>query len=244
MSSEEGEEMIGLTDEGNVDPSQFNGGGSHGRILRYIAEAPTSIYRPLDWADGPQHLVTGIQRSSALGQQFGIMAPEGKECSYCLNHGGIFKSCVAFAYNISGVPMVMYEGSCMNCHWEKSTDAPASKTGRTYDKSSTKAHSLTGPQYDRIWYSSPLDDPTVGSKEGYREKRIALRSLESAKHRIDHDIAKITRFLTETGHIDSSSDNEDGSGAENVFAGFKHMKVGTEAERKQEEEEEGNERHE
>ncbi|KAJ5502603.1 hypothetical protein N7463_005477 [Penicillium fimorum] len=125
---------------------------------------------------------------------------------------------------------------------EYSTDAPASKAGRKDDESSTNTPSLTGPQYDQVWYSSPLDDPSVGSRNNYHEKRAALRSLKSAKDRIDHDIAKVSGFLTETGHINSSSDDGEDSGSENVFAGFKLMKVGTEAEQEggsEEEEDEG-----
>jgi hypothetical protein len=54
--------------------------------------------------------------------------------------------------------------------------------------------------------------------------------LKSVKHRIDHDIAKLAGFLTESGHIDSSSEDRDDADAENVFAGFELMKVGKEDE--------------
>ncbi|KAJ5372960.1 hypothetical protein N7517_004966 [Penicillium concentricum] len=125
-------------------------------------------------------------------------------------------------------------------YMEYSTDASASKASKKDDKPSTNTPSPTGPQYDSVWYSPPLDDPSVGSRKNYHEKRVALRSLKSVKDRIDHDIAKVAGFLTETGHMDSS-DDEDDSGAENVFSGFKLIKVGTEAEWEKGDEEEDEE---
>ncbi|OQE25634.1 hypothetical protein PENFLA_c008G05266 [Penicillium flavigenum] len=122
---------------------------------------------------------------------------------------------------------------------EHSTHAPASKAGRKDDQPSTQTHSLTGPEYDSAWYSSPLDDPSVGLRKNYHQKRVALRSLKCAKHRIDHDIAKLAAFLTESGHMDSSSEDGDDADPENVFAVFELMKVGKEDELEDEEEGEG-----
>ncbi|KAJ5484349.1 hypothetical protein N7453_012303 [Penicillium expansum] len=154
-------------------------------LMRLLAKADATFSRTLDWTNGPQDLLNGLQ--------------------------------------------------------EHSTDAPVPKAGRKNGEPSTDTPSRTGPQYDCVWYSSPLDDPSVGSRKNYHEKRVALRSLKSARDRIDHDIAKVAGFLTETGHIDSSSDDGEESGAENVFAGFKLMKMGTEEEQEEEENEEENE---
>lgn len=81
----------------------------------------------------------------------------------------------------------------------------------------------------------------MGSRKNYHQKRVALRSLKSVKHRIDHDIAKLAGFLTKSGHIDSSSEGGDDSDAENVFAGFELMKVRVEDELQDEKEDEEDE---
>lgn len=52
---------------------------------------------------------------AAIGQEIGVIAPQENKCNRCRLYKGTFKSCVVFAYNLTGSPQLMYNGACMNC---------------------------------------------------------------------------------------------------------------------------------
>lgn len=111
------QDKLGLTPEGRVDPAQIISMGPTTSLMRLLAKADATFSRTLDWTNGPQDLLNGLQVNSAIGQQIGPIAPEGEECNHCHFYEGTFKSCVVFAYNLRGSPKLMYRGACMNCHF-------------------------------------------------------------------------------------------------------------------------------
>lgn len=101
------------------------------------------------------------------------------------------------------------------------TPRPASSGASSSLRSSRKKPKVDlGPEYDRRWYSSPLEDQTISSGSDFTLMRQAYDATSAIMNRVRSDRHKLMTVLKQNGYLESEDEDEDEDEKEevNLFA--------------------------